>query len=65
MALLSPLLKEVLVCPVCRGELEEDVPQGLLRCKNDGRTFPVRDNIAMMLVQDTEPAEETSPPGEK
>ena len=52
MALISSLLKEVLVCPVCRGELEEDEPKGVLRCKNDGREFPVRDGIAMMLVED-------------
>lgn len=58
MALLSPLLKEVLVCPVCRGELEEDETKSVLRCKNDGREFPVRDGIPMMLVEEDAPAEE-------
>ncbi len=52
MALISQLLREVLVCPVCRGELEEDEAQSVLRCKTDGREFPVRDGIPMMLVEE-------------
>lgn len=54
MALISALLKEVLVCPVCRGELEEDEPRSLLRCPKDGLEFPVRDGIPMMLVDSEE-----------
>ncbi len=54
MALLSPLLREVLVCPVCRGELEEDEARSLLRCAKDGLEFPVRDGIPMMLVETEE-----------
>ena len=50
MALLSPLLKEVLVCPVCRGELEEDEAHSLLRCPKDNLEFPVVDGVPMMLV---------------
>ncbi len=52
MALLSLLLREVLVCPVCRGELEEDEARSLLRCPNNGLEFPVRDGIPMMLVNE-------------
>ncbi len=55
-ALISELLKEVLVCPVCGGELEEDEPRSVLRCPRDGREFPVRDGIAMMLVEDENPS---------
>jgi len=50
MALLSALLKEVLVCPVCRGELEEDEARSLLRCLRDATEFPVVDGVPMMLV---------------
>lgn len=52
MPLISQLLQEVLVCPVCRGELEADEAKGVLRCKTDGREFPVRDGIPMMLVEE-------------
>lgn len=52
MPLISALLKEVLVCPICRGALEEDETKSVLRCVNDGREFPVRDGIPMMLVED-------------
>jgi uncharacterized protein YbaR (Trm112 family) len=54
MALLSPLLREVLVCPLCRGQLEEDEPRSLLRCSKDALEFPVRDGIPMMLVNTDE-----------
>lgn len=52
MPLISELLQEVLVCPTCHGELEADETQGVLRCKNDGREFPVRDGIPIMLVNE-------------
>ncbi len=52
MPLISEWFKEVLMCPVCRGELEEDEAKSLLRCPKDGLEFPVRDGIPMMLVND-------------
>ncbi len=52
MPLISPQLKAILVCPVCHGELEEDEAQSLLRCQNDGREYPVRDGIPIMMVPD-------------
>lgn len=54
MPLISPQLKEILVCPVCHGELEEDEAKSVLRCQNDGREFPVRDGIPIMLVEDAD-----------
>lgn len=69
MALISALLKEVLVCPVCRGELEEDEPRSLLRCAKDDLEFPVRDGIPMMLVTEEKrngnPEEEKGDGGEE
>ncbi len=52
MPLISELLQEVLVCPVCHGELEADEAKSVLRCKNDGLEFPVRDGIPIMMVDD-------------
>lgn len=58
MPLISELLQEVLVCPACHGELETDEAKGVLRCKNDGREFPVRDGIPIMMVDEVQPTSE-------
>ena len=50
MPLIDPQLKAILVCPVCRGELEEDEAKQVLRCTQDGLEFAVRDGIPIMLV---------------
>lgn len=52
MPLIHPQLKAILVCPVCHGELDEDEARAVLRCQNDGREFPVRDGIPIMLVDE-------------
>lgn len=52
MSLISPQLQEILVCPTCHGELEADEAKSVLRCKNDGTEFPVRDGIPIMMVPD-------------
>ena len=54
MSLISAQLKEILVCPTCHGELEEDQAKSVLRCTNDGTEFPVRDGIPIMMVPGTE-----------
>ena len=54
MSLISPQLQEILVCPLCHGELEADEAQSVLRCQNDGTEFPVRDGIPIMMVPETE-----------
>ena len=58
MPLIDPQLKEILVCPLCHGELEEDEAKSVLRCNRDGLEFPVRDGIPIMLVEEATPAEE-------
>ena len=52
MSLISAQLKEILVCPTCHGELEEDQAKSVLRCQNDGTEFPVHDGIPIMMVPD-------------
>ena len=54
MSLLSAQLKEILVCPTCHGELEEDEAKSVLRCTQDGTEFPVRDGIPIMMVPGAE-----------
>ena len=53
MSLISPQLKEILVCPTCHGELEEDAAKSVLRCTQDGTEFPVQDGIPIMMVPET------------
>jgi hypothetical protein len=48
--LLHPLLKELLVCPQSRGELEERA-DGLF-CAQSGLLYPIRDGIPVMLVEE-------------
>jgi hypothetical protein len=70
MPLLDPLLKEILVCPNCRGELQELEAESKLRCQSCGLVYPVNDGIPVMLIDEAEkpegfvPQEEASPRGE-
>ena len=57
MSLISPQLKEILVCPTCHGDLEEDEAKSVLRCTNDGMEFPVSDGIPIMMVPEDLPTE--------
>ncbi len=52
MSLLDPLLKEILVCSACHGELEEDQERSLLKCTGCGLAFPVREGIPVMLLDE-------------
>jgi len=51
---LDPELRAILVCPQCRGELQ-DVARGLL-CPADALVFPVRDGVPWMVWELAEPA---------
>ncbi len=70
MPLLDPLLKEILVCPNCRGELEELEAESKLRCQSCGLVYPVNNGIPVMLIDEAEkpegfvPHKEVSPRGE-
>jgi uncharacterized protein YbaR (Trm112 family) len=43
-------LLALLACPACRGELEVDGDE--LVCSGCGRRYPVRDGVAILLVED-------------
>ena len=42
-------LLAILVCPVCKGELEYDKVNEELICRSDRLAFPVQDDIPIML----------------
>jgi uncharacterized protein YbaR (Trm112 family) len=50
-------LMEILVCPVCKGELElrveaeegDEVVQGALLCARCAETYPIQDSIPNLL----------------
>ena len=50
-------LMEILVCPVCRGDLDlkisvqndDEIVEGTLTCKECGEVFPIEDTIPNML----------------
>jgi uncharacterized protein len=57
MPLIDPQLKEILICPNCHSELEENEPQSKLHCTGCGLAFPVRDGIPVMLIDEAEKPE--------
>ena len=60
MSLISPQLKEILVCPTCHSDLDEDEAKSVLRCTQDGTEFPVRDGIPIMMVPEDAPADDAA-----
>mgnify|MGYP000950201118 FL=1 len=53
-------LLDILVCPVCKGELVYDKKAAELICKLDRLAFPIRDDIPVMLTEEARelPADE-------
>lgn len=45
-------LLEILVCPLCKGELQLHPQQQELYCLADRLAFPVRDDIPVMLEEE-------------
>lgn len=56
-------LLEILVCPVCKGELHYDAKGQELICRLDRLGYPVRDGIPVMLEEEARqlPADEEVP----
>lgn len=54
MSLIDPALAGVLVCPVDKSDLIENEADKRLVCTSCGRRYPVRDGIAIMLVDQAE-----------
>lgn len=49
---LDPVLLEILVCPDCKGDLRVDDDNDELTCTSCGLSYPVRDDIPVMLVDE-------------
>ena len=45
-------LLEILVCPVCKGSLENHKPAAELVCKACKLAYPVKDDIPVMLEEE-------------
>ncbi|MCL2076125.1 MAG: Trm112 family protein [Betaproteobacteria bacterium] len=54
-------LLDILVCPLCKGELQHNQAERELVCKPCKLAFPIRDGIPVMLEDEARPltAEET------
>lgn len=44
-------LLDLLVCPICKGPLQYERAEQELECPRDHLAFPIRDGIAVMLVE--------------
>ena len=49
---LAPQLKDLLVCPLCKGEVEIREDDQEIWCRADGLAFPIRDDIPVMLADE-------------
>lgn len=52
---LSPQLRDILVCPKCKGELEYREAESVLVCPRCRLRYPVRDDIPIMLIDEATP----------
>ena len=48
-------LLAILVCPICKAELEYDKSNDELICRAEKLAFPVRDDIPIMLIDEAKP----------
>ncbi len=49
---LSKELLEILVCPLCKADLELKPDQSGLKCTQCKRVYPIRDDIPVMLIDE-------------
>lgn len=47
-------LIDLLVCPLCKGQLHHDKPNQRLICRFDRLAFAVRDGVPIMLIDQAE-----------
>jgi uncharacterized protein YbaR (Trm112 family) len=53
-SLIDESLAEILVCPVDKADLVQDVDNKQLMCTDCGKRYPVRDGIPIMLIEEAE-----------
>lgn len=54
MSSIDPELARILVCPVDKSDLVEDIEASVLECTECRRRYPVREGIPIMLVDEAE-----------
>jgi len=47
-------LIDLLVCPLCKGQLQNDKPNQRLICRFDRLAFAVHDGVPIMLIEQAE-----------
>jgi len=52
---MNPKLLEILVCPVCKGQLEWKKSVFELMCRACRIAYPIRDDIPVMLPEEARP----------
>ncbi len=52
---LSSDLKEILVCPKCRGDLDFHEDKNEIHCKKCKLIYEIRDDIPVMLTEEARP----------
>ena len=45
-------LLDILVCPLCKSQLQLDTNKSELICKADRLAYPIRDDVPVMLVDE-------------
>ena len=50
-------LKQILVCPKCKGPLEFHEDQAQIVCRACALVYPIRDDIPVMLISEAKPLE--------
>lgn len=50
--MLDKKLLAILVCPLCKGELQYHADKKELVCRTDALAFPIRDDIPVMLEEE-------------
>ena len=47
---LSPVLKSLIVCPLCKSEVR--IFEHEIWCKTDGLAFPIKNGIPILIVEE-------------
>lgn len=56
--MLDKKLLAIIVCPICKADLEYDKENNELICRNDKLAFPIKDDIPVMLEEEARVLEE-------
>jgi uncharacterized protein len=53
MQMIDIKLLEILACPACKGDVEYDVKNEKINCVDCMRSYPVREGIPIMLIEES------------